>query len=297
MEKAGASRAVVNAQSALTGRLSGAADLQAVNEPEWFDVEGTGVSKARVIDEQEDTLVRVSPNVSIRLGDREFRMIEGPEEPEKPRRRKFQNNWAGLELGINGYITPMHSFTMQSGYEFLDLRYEKSIAVNINLIQQSVSLIDNRLGMFTGLGISWNNYRIGNDFLLEKGVNQIASTPVTEANLRKNKLTITWVNLPLMLEYQTRGADGDQSFFMSAGINIGARIGSYTKQVYFPNDDREKRRSRDDFYLNPFRYDLQLRLGYGKLGIFATYSLNTLFRQNRGPELHPFSVGLRLVDL
>ena len=292
----GASIATVNARNALTGRMRGTSGLATVGTPLVRNVEGSGVPSTTGENLPAGSVGLATQSFSVHLGDRKFRMTEEREAEIIPRKR-FHNNWTGLELGFNGYLTADNSFTMGAGFEYLDLRYEKSISVNLNLFQQSVPLIANRLGMFSGIGFGWNNYRFGNDFLLSKEVNQIGSIPVTEPDLRKNKLTITWINVPLMLEYQTQDQEGQQKFFLSAGLNIGARIGSYTKQVYFPNDGREKRRTRDDFHLNPFRYDVQLRMGYGKLGIFASYSLNTLFRDNRGPELHPFSMGLRLVNL
>ena len=296
MNLSGASTATVNARNVLTGSISGSSKFETVGIPLVQDVEGSGLPIATGENQSGDSAEVATYSFTVRMGDRKFRMTDDGE-VERPRRNRFHDNWKGLELGINGYLTPENSFTMGAGFEFLDLRYEKSISVNLNLFQQSVPLIDNRLGMFSGIGLGWNNYRLGNDFLLSKGVNQVSPIPVTEYGLRKNKLTITWINVPLMLEYQTQDHEGQQKFFVSAGLNVGARIGSYTKQVYFSNDDREKRRTRDDFHLNPFRYDLQLRMGYGKLGIFASYSLNTLFRDNRGPELHPFAMGLRLVNL
>jgi len=296
MHLSGASNATVNASNVLTGRISGSSKFSTVGIPLVQDVEGSGLPITTGENQARDSAGVATHSFSVRMGDRKFRMTDEGE-AERPRKNRFQNNWRGLELGINGYLTADNSFTMGAGFEYLDLRYEKSISVNLNMFQQSVPLIDNRLGMFSGIGIGWNNYRLGNDFLLVEEVNQVAPRSVTEPGLRKNKLTITWINVPLMLEYQTQDHEGQQKFFVSAGLNIGARIGSFTKQVYFPNDDRERRRTRDDFHLNPFRYDMQLRLGYGKLGIFASYSLNTLFRDNRGPELHPFSMGLRLVNL
>jgi len=56
----------------------------------------------------------------------------------------------------------------------------------------------------------------------------------------------------------------------------------------------EKLKDHDDFFLNPFRFDATLRIGWGLINLFGTYSVSTLFKKDKGPELYPFSVGLTL---
>jgi hypothetical protein len=48
--------------------------------------------------------------------------------------------------------------------------------------------------------------------------------------------------------------------------------------------------------MQPFRWDAYAGIGWGIINLYATYSLNPLFRENRGPELYPFSVGITLVN-
>jgi len=44
--------------------------------------------------------------------------------------------------------------------------------------------------------------------------------------------------------------------------------------------------------VNPFRYDIIARVGYGDFTIFATYSLSSLFQPYKGPAVYPFSAGV-----
>jgi hypothetical protein len=37
-------------------------------------------------------------------------------------------------------------------------------------------------------------------------------------------------------------------------------------------------------------------VGYGKVTLYAQYGLNELFQHNKGPEMYPFSVGVRLAN-
>jgi hypothetical protein len=74
------------------------------------------------------------------------------------------------------------------------------------------------------------------------------------------------------------------------------RIGSHTKQVYKSDDVYYKPKTHDDFNLNPFRCSAMLRLGYGKLDLYASYALNGLFKKDEGPQLYPFTVGITLAS-
>ncbi|HSV87460.1 MAG TPA: DUF2807 domain-containing protein [Bacteroidales bacterium] len=293
----GASKAWVDATTMLTGEASGASVLAIKEKPLSQNIELSGMAKVEGIDTAAFPKTTPEPDtVRMRLGPVEINVTDDMHiTPQRNRNNnKFRDNWTGFELGINGYLTPDYSLTMPIGQEPFELRYEKSVAVNLNLFQQNINLFRNRLGLFTGIGIGWNNYRLGSDILMVKGPQQVEFAPVIEPGLRKNKLSITWINVPLMLEFQNQTSESGKPFYISAGINVGTRIRSHTKQVYITDNGRDKRKSRGDFYLNPFKFDLQARMGWDKFGMFASYSLNTLFRDGKAPELYPFSLGLRL---
>jgi len=295
----GASNASVFATTLLSGDVSGTSTLAIKERPISQEVTLSGLST--IVDGENQVMSEsrsIADTVRVRVGSREVTIIDGKTVTTKkaPARRSFRKNWTGLELGINGFLTPDNKIDLPADQSFLDLRYEKSVAVNLNIYQQHLSLIGNQVGLFTGLGIGWNNYRLGNDILLVKGSQELDYVDVETDNLKKNKLTMAMINVPLMLEFQTRSHSEFSKFHLAAGLNLGVRISSHTKQVYMVNNKKDKVKSHEDFYLNPFRYDLQARMGWGKLNFFATYSLNSLFRENKGPEVYPFSIGLRLVN-
>jgi hypothetical protein len=128
-----------------------------------------------------------------------------------------------------------------------------------------------------------------------------------------------YLTLPVLFEYQTAPAYHKNGFHISLGVIIGARLSSHTKIYYnelnkefnvtqynpetgqyevaftaiSPNDPKEK--NYDDWFLQPFKFDASVRIGWNFLNFFATYSLNTMFRQEKGPELYPWSAGISLV--
>lgn len=236
--------------------------------------------------------------VKVAFGDREIDINnEGGvkvKHSDKKKERKFNGHWAGIELGVNGYLN--RDFGIDPGEEFLDLKYQKSMNVNINFFEQNINLIHNHFGLVTGLGFSWNNYRFRDDVVLTMEDNELnwkGNDPYPGADYKKSKLTATYLNVPLMLEYQTNSKSKTNSFHLSAGAIGGLRIGTHTKNVY-QLDGYQKVKERDDFYLNPFKVDGVVKIGWGIVNLYATMSLNPLFKTNKAPELYPFSVGLCL---
>jgi hypothetical protein len=295
----GASSAKVDASSVLTGHVSGVSTLGVKATPDTQTVELSGLSSIVDADNKVVTQSQVlSDTVRVRVGSREVTIVDGDDVTTRriPKVRSFRKNWAGFELGINGLMTPDHSINLPSELGYLDLRYEKSVAVNLNLYQQNLALMGDVLGLYTGIGLGWNNYRLPNNILLVKGSHELEHiVPDTDLPY-KNKLTMMMVNVPLMLELQTRSHSEFSKFHLAAGVNLGVRLSSHTKQVYKLDGKKDKVKTHEDFYINPFRYDLQARMGWGKINFFASYSLNSLFRDGKGPEVYPFSIGLRILN-
>lgn len=242
------------------------------------------------VSDGERTRVKVGPG---QLEVDESGKVKLTKEKKKP---KFNGHWAGFYMGINGYLTADNSIDLPQEYSFLDLRYEKSINVHLNIFEQNFPLISNKFGLVTGLGIEWNNYRFDSDVKLDGSQDEITTTNIPEGvRSTKSKLNVRYLNVPLILEYQTNSKNNTNSFHIGAGVVGGLRIGSHIKNIY-EGGGKRKDKVRDDFHLSPLKADAILKLGWGKLNLYGTYSLTSLFRENRGPELYPFSVGITLLS-
>jgi hypothetical protein len=58
----------------------------------------------------------------------------------------------------------------------------------------------------------------------------------------------------------------------------------------------QKLKSPGDYAMDDFRFAATARVGYGWVNLFANYDLNPLFEDGRGPELYPYSVGVKLIS-
>lgn len=297
----GASNARIQVTDVLKVTASGSSTLSFRGRPDSQQIATSGLS--RVTGDSDQNAIDTSPavdTVTVRVGQREIQVVDGRTQRTQvnvKRRpyRTFRDNWSGFELGINGFLSPDNRINLPAESEQFDLDYRKSIAVNLNLWQQNLVLVRGHLGLVTGIGVGWNNYRFLTNDVMVKGPQQVEFTE-GEYDFRKNKLTLTYLNVPLLLEAQTTGSRSYQKFHLAAGLNVGLRLRSHTKQMVFIDGNREKFKDHKDFYINPFRYEATARIGWGHINLFASYALNQLFKDDRGPELTPFSVGIRLVS-
>jgi hypothetical protein len=101
--------------------------------------------------------------------------------------------------------------------------------------------------------------------------------------------------VPLLLQFNSSKYDHN-SFHVAAGALVSYKFNSHLKLVYNDEGDREKTKRRDEYNIEPFRTDLTLRIGYSFATVYASYAVTELFKNNRGPELHPFTVGISLVN-
>lgn len=273
------------------------------DENEDVDPNETGKESWNLSDDNDSVTVIVNDKrvvvvtgdtVKVNLGQRDYVISDdGVKISKHDKKPKFDGHWAGFELGVNGFLNKDMAIDYPAGYSFMDLNYAKSIAVNINFFEQNINLIGQKLGLVTGMGISWNNYRFDKNVVLTHegefdGFNDLDPT----RNYEKSKLVVSYLRVPLMLEYQTNGKMKANSFHVSGGVVGAVRIGSHSKIIYNGN----KSKDRSDFYINPFKVDAIAKIGWGIINLYGTYSLTEMFRQNKGPVAYPFEIGITLAS-
>lgn len=208
-------------------------------------------------------------------------------------RKPFNGHWAGFDLGVNGLAKADYSMYTDPTDEFMELNQPTSLEVNINPIEFNISLKDHRIGIVSGLGFQWNNYKFDNPVTIDKTDQGIIEPfPVSENNFKKSKLTVSYLTLPVMLEFQIPVNGHSNRLFISGGMVGGLNLGSHTKV----KTDRSKDKDRGSFAINPFKYSAIAKIGVKDFSVYATYSFSTLFKDGKGPEMYPFSIGISLVN-
>lgn len=207
-------------------------------------------------------------------------------------KRKFKGHWKGFEMGLNNLSTEDFSLSLPASDNFMNLNTGKSWNVNINFLQYGLGLIGNNVGIVTGLGFEFNDYRFDNNNTIMKDDNGMIVEDPYVLPLEKSKFASSYLTVPLLLEFQVPTGKSNKRLFFSGGVIGGLKIGSHTKVVYREDGNRQKVKDRGDFNLSPLRYGITVRVGYRALKVFANYYVTPLFEDGAGPELYPFSVGL-----
>lgn len=205
--------------------------------------------------------------------------------------------WAGLDIGVNGYVTADGSFDLPRGddYDYLALNWGNSRTFSINAVEWKIKLFKNHIGITTGLGLEWNNYRLRYlDWKTAYNADSTYGVYDPGKGTNKSKLRMIYINAPLLLEFNT-SKYRKNNFHIAMGVVLGWRIETMYKQRYHNESGKHTDKTTGDFNAHPFRYNAMLRIGYGGLNLFATYSLNPMFRTGTAPELHQVSVGITIV--
>jgi len=247
------------------------------------------------IDELSNELADINDELENDFDDMDFDF--NIDELTKKRKKRFKGHWAGFEFGINNFTTKDFSMQLPQEQSFMELNTSKSWGFGLNFAQYSIPLFSKYTGFVTGMGLEWNNYNFKNNIdLLEDSVGVIYGNyiPLDEKKYIKNTLNSLYLTVPLIFEFQIPTGQKDRRFFCGIGAYGGIKIGSKTKKIYELNGDERKSKAKGDYQLYPLRYGLTTRIGYEFIQVFANYNLVSLFEKWKGPELYPFTVGLRI---
>lgn len=207
------------------------------------------------------------------------------------KKEKFKGHYFGVDIGYNSFVSSGLDFSLPEGYGYLDLNDGKSVGVSINLLQYNIGLNRKKnLGLVTGLGLEFNNYRFDSQYILTKDESGKLGFRESDKEVKKNKLSATYLNIPFLLEYQLNIPSVSDHAYFSAGPILGLKLKSHTKVMYYGSSTKDKKRS--DFCLNDFRYGIMARAGYKAINLTASYYFSPLFDTNKGPELFPVSLSL-----
>ena len=239
-----------------------------------------------LIDELDDLADKITDNL-----DKDFNF--------KRKKRKFRGHWSGLDFGINNFTNSNYELALPAGGEFMDIHETKSYNFSINFLQFSIPLWSRYMGFVTGMGVEWNNFALKQNIDLFEDPSNNGYINFTEIDpevtkYTKNILRAVYLNVPLIYEFQIPVTKKDRRINVGLGVIGGMKIDSRFKKVYEIDGNKQKLKLKDDYHISPFRYSATVRIGFRALQLYANYSLVPLFEKDKGPELYPVSVGVRI---
>lgn len=212
---------------------------------------------------------------------------------------EFEGHWAGVEFGINGFAKADYSMYSPNEKDFLNSDLIRSNALNLNILQYSKGIQQNRktIGMVTGVGLSFQSYRLDNNTTITRDeTRKVHPENLYFESNQKSKLSILYLEVPLLLEFQVPVVNQANHIYLSTGITGAKRLESHTKVKYRKEGKREKLKSPGDYSIQDYKVAATLRIGYRWINLYATYDLIPLFENHKGPVLYPYSFGIKLIS-
>lgn len=171
--------------------------------------------------------------------------------------------------------------------------------INLSIEAYSMTpLIGKRtnVSLAMGFGVSTANYNInaapGLDSLKNTILNQLSDS----ISYKKNKISVTYWDVPLELRFRTTPNEKGRSFKVVAGFKFGVMLSNHRKYKGDNGFNKEiKIKEYNIDHIAKYHYGPFFRMGYGKFTLYGSYMLTPLFEDKKGPEITPFTVGLSLL--
>lgn len=298
----GASSAKVLATDKINANATGSSTIKFKGDPKDVSAEASSASSiAKIVgDDISKKSGDKKDSTTINFRNKQYVIINKDKDSDshisKNNNDDNFHHWAGFGIGVNGWLSN-GSFAMPKGQEYMRLNYGKSLNFQLNPFEKNIHIYKNYVNLVVGLGFEWNQYEFSNktrlnpDSSYTHGVIDSTNT----FSYQKNRLKSTFINVPVLLEFNTH-KNPKKAFHIAFGVIGGYKLGSRTRQIVEQNGRTIKYVKKDDYNLNPFRVNAHASIGYHNLTIYADYALTPLFENGKGPELYPFTIGVKLIS-
>ncbi|MFT7344091.1 MAG: hypothetical protein ACI9XP_000671 [Lentimonas sp.] len=209
----------------------------------------------------------------------------------KGKKRTTEAHWSGIDFGFNVNTTGTPDFKNRfPEYKYLQNDAAKSFYINLNLWEKRFNIINEYVGLTTGLGFNFSQMAFKNNYVLDVNSDTLTAL-VSPVEFSKNKLKASYVQIPLLLEFNTH-ADNNNGLYFATGLIGGARMTSKIKREGEEQGQEIFEKRKGVFALNSFKLDATARIGHGNWGAFLNYSLLPVFDTDKTVAVHPMSFGL-----
>jgi hypothetical protein len=208
----------------------------------------------------------------------------------KNKRRLSHSHWAGFGVGFSN-LPERFNFDGELS-SIIDL--SRSLQYNLNLTEGSWRMGNSNFSGGVGMGIQFNSIHWQNNKAI-KVEDYKSVVSITEAGneYRRSRLHYTYLTFPFLIE--SNWELGNRShFFVNFGAVTKVKTASSSK-IWQTNENGRKQKTKlpGELNIRPVTMDLLIQAGVNKLGIFASYSPFSLFRNGKGPKANQMTIGLQ----
>ena len=298
----GASIVKVFVVNKISANATGSSTIKFKGDPKDVSAEASISSTVAKVLDNDNAKKSDSKNdsTSISFGKKKLVIIDKESDSDDDEKTKKVDDddfhhWGGFGLGVNGWLSNGNT-SLPKNQNYMALNYGKSLNFQLNF-EKDIHLYKNYINLVTGLGFEWSQYQFDNKTRLNPDTNYTFGVIDTTNTFsyKKNKLKTTFINVPLLVEFNTN-KNPDKAFHIALGVIGGYKLGSRTRQVLEQNGNTIRFIRKDDYNINPFRLSAHASIGYKNFTMFGTYALNELFVNGKGPQLQAFTIGLKIIS-
>ena len=273
-------------------RINGSGDVTLQGQCKVLYADLTGSGDLRIIDLNTDETYTNATGSGDVLVNKYGKVISYQYQREQragKQSRLLNPHWQGLEAGLNMLIDPFAANVYTGPHESMAIRPLRSWYFGFNLADIGIAFDrKKKVGMFTGIGLGWNNYSWKNyvSMTVEDGelINELLPE---ERPVKNSKFGLLYVQVPLMIEVRPT-----RHLYIDFGVTGGIRVAAWSRIKYC---DGENRKTYSNYLTNLFKCDASLRVGGDNLGFFVNYALVPTFVKGRdAAKAHPLMLGLSI---
>ena len=211
-------------------------------------------------------------------------------------------------MGLGAFAQPVAESTMKKisvGYDlYTSIWMDMPTGIKTRTINQGANLFlmynhvmgDNGFSFAGGLGLTSENLYLKNAYIPNIKADSLSfETMPLGVKSKKYKLNVTYFDIPIEIRYVTK-SKMRFTLGMKFGFTIDSKIKYQGDAFDFQTGEKKdwgtKEKHKDVNQLESTRFGLQARIGYKWVHVYGYYSLNKVFKADKGPEMYPISVGI-----
>lgn len=295
----GASSSKIYVTDKLRASASGASNIKVKGEVTDISAEATSASSISKIANNGKNNVQDSTVYNWK--GKKIIIIDKDDEGVSVKKKHDSDNddfkhWSGFSAGVNGYMNKAGSISVVDKYPYMDLDYARSFNFQLNLIERQFNIVKNNFKIITGFGFDYHSYAFAGKTNLNPDSSFTYGTMDTSHTYvyKKNKLRNTYLQVPILFEFNTSN-NPDKTFHFAFGVIGQYLVASRTKQELETEKFEFTKVRKDSYNMSPFSAKAHVNMGYKGWTVFGEYSLTPLFQSGKGPELYPFTAGIRII--
>ncbi|SNT17256.1 Outer membrane protein beta-barrel domain-containing protein [Ekhidna lutea] len=156
---------------------------------------------------------------------------------------------------------------------------------SIGVYYSKRKVLNNKLSFNYGLGLGMEKISLGDsstlfsNTIVDDTLRSVVINP-NPHNFDKNRLAVTYLDIPLELRFHPKGTEEGEGLFIGAGAIIGLRLNAHTKWKYENNGETVIEKTSGEFNLNSLRYGYQVRAGFKGVHFFYKRYTSNVFQDS-----------------